>query len=254
MRLETIIVHSIIEKPSRLLLTPWRKYNDFFNDGCRNVWGLSPIIKSTYLYFGLVIPYFFISGFIPLSVQKIIEALFTVGTFIILAVWALYMPVLVVMTMLRAIRKVKHNVNELNTTLSGQPWKMTPKKLYTQPHSIIFLYLIYAKNEMVDFMDWFTQFFPFNLINPDGIRYPLTAKIRRNSRHIEGLIADMNIPLKYVGFEINMQNTNYQFEFYEQVKSIAKVLSKLEKGFKKNDYYVRKESGKIIVIAPHHLY
>ena len=235
----------------KVIYNPWRKYNNFFDDGCRNIWGLSPIIKFTYLYFGLVIPYFFISGFIPISFQKIIEALFTVGTFIILAVWALYMPVLVVITMLRAIRKVKHNVNELNMTLSEQPWKMTPKRLYTEPHWGMTIFALYLKDYVIDFLDWCTQFFLFDFIYPDRIRYPLTKKIRHNSRHIEGLIADMNIPLKYVGFEVNMQNTNYKFEFYEEVKSIEKVLARLEKGFKKTDYYVRENEGQIHVIAPH---
>ena len=136
-------------------------------------------------------------------------------------------------------------------TLSEQPWKMTPKRLYTEPHWGMTIFALYLKDYVIDFLDWCTQFFLFDFIYPDRIRYPLTKKIRHNSRHIEGLIADMNIPLKYVGFEVNMQNTNYKFEFYEEVKSIEKVLARLEKGFKKTDYYVRENEGQIHVIAPH---
>src|SRR3989344_5366123 len=172
---------------------PWRKYNDFFNEGCRNVWGLSPIIKSTYLYFGLVIPYFFISGILPSSIQQTIESLFTMGTIAILVVWALYLPLLVVITLLSAFRKVKHNVNELNTKLSEQPWKITPKKLYTEPHSILFLQLVYLRNKFEDFMDWCTQFFPFDLIFPARIRYPLTKKLKHNARNIESLFAYLKV-------------------------------------------------------------
>ena len=254
MALETIIIHPFIAKPLHFLLMPWRKYNEFFDKGCKNIWGLSPIIKATYIYFGLIIPYFFISGKLSSNTQQTIESLFSMGTFAILVSWALYMPVLVVITLIRSFKKVKNTATELNTKLSEQPWEMTPKKLYTQPHSIFFLYLIYAKNTFIDFVDWCTQFFPFDVIYPDGVRYPLTKKIRHNSRHIESLIADMNIPLKYIGYELNMQNTNYKFEFYEKVKSSAKVISKLEKGFKKTDYYVREELENIIVVAPHHLY
>ena len=233
--------------------TPWRKYNAFFDKGCWGIWGLSPIIKTTYIYFGLIIPYFFISEKLTVSTRNSIELFFTIGTIAILLIWALYMPILVVITLLRAFKKVEYTANELTTRISEQPWKMTPKKLYTQPHSIFFLYLIYAKNTFIDFMDWCTQFFLFDFIYPDRIRYPLTTKIRHNSRHIESLIADMTIPLKYVGFEVNMQNINYKFEFYDKVKSTAKVLSKLEKGFKKTDFYVREESENIIIVAPHHL-
>ena len=213
---------------------------------------------GTFTYYQIHLPLlwsrnslFFYLRFYTYKFPKKIEALFTVGTFIILAVWALYMPVLVVITMLRAIRKVKHNVNELNMTLSEQPWKMTPKRLYTEPHWGMTIFALYLKDYVIDFLDWCTQFFLFDFIYPDRIRYPLTKKIRHNSRHIEGLIADMNIPLKYVGFEVNMQNTNYKFEFYEEVKSIEKVLARLEKGFKKTDYYVRENEGQIHVIAPH---
>jgi len=254
MKLETVRIQPIIDKPFHFLLYPWRKYNEFFDKGCRNIWGLSPIIKFTYIYFGLIIPYFFISEKLTVSTRDSIELFFTIGTIAILLIWALYMPILILITLSRAYKKAGHAVKELNTTLSEKPWEMTPKKLYTQSHSIFFLYLIYAKNCFIDFADWCTQFFLFDFIYPDRIRYPLTKKIRHNSRHIEGLIADMNIPLKYVGFEVNMQNTNYKFEFYESVRNIKKAVEKLDKGFKKTEYYVREESENIIVVAPHHLY
>ena len=88
-------------------------------------------------------------------------------------------------------------------TLSEQPWKMTPKRLYTEPHWGMTIFALYLKDYVIDFLDWCTQFFLFDFIYPDRIRYPLTTKIRHNSRHIESLIADMTIPLKYVGFEVN---------------------------------------------------
>ena len=230
---------------------PWRKYNGFFDKGCWGIWGLSPLLKYTLLFLAL----FFVPPIIGLVDYANSDSYFSIITifFLLIAlIWIIYFPILAIITLFRAIKKVESGVKDLNIKLQDEPWKMTPKKLYTQPHSIFFLYLIYAKNSFIDFADWCTQFFLFDFIYPDRIRYPLTKKIRHNSRHIESLIADMNIPLKYVGFEVNMQNINYKFEFYEEVKSTDKVLSKLEKGFKKTDYYVREDNGRIHVTAPHH--
>ncbi|KKP91811.1 MAG: hypothetical protein UR98_C0039G0002 [Parcubacteria group bacterium GW2011_GWA1_36_12] len=233
-------------KPTEVMSTlanPWKKYNEFFDKGCRNIWGLSPVIKFTYLYFGLFIPYFFVSTIFPQGIQQAVESIFTIGTILILGLWALYMPVLAVITFMRGVKKVKHNTNEFRKVIRKKPWKITPRKLYTKPHPLPFLYAIYLKNELIDFFDWCTQFPPFNLINQDGIKYPLTMKLRHNSRHIEGLLADLNAPLKFESYEINMQNTVYKFKFYEKVKNIDKTINKLENALKKSEYYIREEDG-----------
>jgi len=62
----------------------------------------------------------------------------------------------------------------------------------------------------------------------------------------------MNVPLKYVNFEISMQNTVYKFRFYEKVEGLDKIIKRLEKGLKKSEYYVREDNGIISIIAPHH--
>lgn len=247
---------NILDPPKLFIVitTPWRKYSHFFDKGCRGIWGFSPLLKYTFLYF-VVFILASVFGVVKhgqdSTVASIFLMIFILGFVAIAFVWFIYLPILALIILFRTLKKINNSLNQLLSFWEESPWEMTPRRLYTQPHSSFFLYFIYAKNNFIDFIDWRTQFYPFNLINRFGVRYPLTMKLRHNSRHIEGLIADMDVPLKFVSYEINMQNTMYKFKFYEKVRNLQKVILKLENGFKKTGYYILEENGQINIIDPH---
>jgi len=77
-----------------IVVTPWKKYSDYFDNGCNGIWLLSPIIKYTLLYFSLIIPYAFFAGNIPTDIKETIELLYVVFLIAIALVWFVYLPVL----------------------------------------------------------------------------------------------------------------------------------------------------------------
>lgn len=142
--------------------------------------------------------------------------------------------------------------NQTVNLLGKVPWDMTPKKFYAQPHWASVVYLLNMKDSLLDLSDWLSQFYPLSILSSTPVKYPFNIKIRRNIRVFEAQMAYMQIPLKYVGFEINPQNATYTFEFYEEVKNISKYLKKLEKQYQGNSRgYVRRENDRINIIVPH---
>lgn len=265
------------------LFTPWKKYNEFFDKGCKNIWGLAPIIKFTYIYFGLVIPYFVVSTLIPLGIQEAIEAIFTVGTFLILGIWALYMPILVVITFFRAINKTQNNIRNIAksleppkrkllnaylmdvlTTISSisnvfmkmwlarKPDKRTASQfdliLWVLKFRIASLYFRLT-NLYFDFLTWLTQFHPFSLIFTDRIFHAQNQKLNIFVTTIEGIGRRAGLALVASGGEISGSTFDISAGL---VKSRTKSnLNKLEKLLQKQfgTVYVRKgDQAKLVRI------
>src|SRR3990167_9110631 len=116
MRIETDRTQPIIEKPLHFLLMPWRKYNAFFDNGCWGIWGLSPLLKYTLLFLTL----FFIPPIIGIVDYSNSDAYFSIITifFLLIAfIWIIYFPILSIITLLRAIKKVESGVKDLNNKL-----------------------------------------------------------------------------------------------------------------------------------------
>ncbi len=238
-------------RPIIFLLYPWHKYNEFFDKGCWDIWGLSPLLKFTLLFLAI----FFVPPIVGLVDYKNSETYFSIITILFLLIafiWIIYLPILTVIAILRAAKKVESGVKDLNIKLQDEPWKMTPKKLYTQPHWNITVAALILKNYVEDFIDWTTQFYPISLLSTSAVGYPINMKVRHLSRLFESRFADLKIPLKYVGFEINQQFTLYKFGLYEDVKDFSKAVNKINKGFKYNyGFYIREENDKINIIVPH---
>lgn len=234
-----------------IAFTPWRKYNEFFDKGCWGIWGLSPVLKYTLLFLGL----FFVPPIIGLVDYANSDTYFSTITifFLLIAlVWIIYFPILSMITLFRALKKVESGVRDLNNKLKEEPWKITPRRLYTQPHWHITVIAFYLKDYLIDFLDWTTQYYPISLLSTSPVRYPISMKVRHLSRLFESRFAELKIPLKYIDFEINQQFTLYKFELYEDVKDFAKVVKKITKGFKYNyGFYIREENEQINVIVPH---
>lgn len=251
MKIKLFNIHPFIAKPFHFLFTPWRKYSEYFDIKCQGFWGLSPLLKFTFIFLALffVLP---IVGLVNYTNNDTYFSVITIFFLLIAFIWIIYFPILSIITLLRALKKVKSAVKNLNTKLKDEPWNITPIKLYTQPQRPIVVYLILLKYYLIDVLDWSTQFYPVSLLSTSSIRYPLSTKIRRIARLLESRIAQLYIPLKYVDLEINQQYTLYKFELYEDVKDFTKMARKLTKGLKySSSFYIRQENEQIHIIVPH---
>jgi hypothetical protein len=162
------------------------------------------------------------------------------------------LPILTIITLLKALKKVKSGVKDLNIKLKDEPWDITPIKLYTQPQRPIVVYLILLKYYLIDVLDWTTQFYPISLLSTSPVPYPISMKIRHMARSFEMRIAALKIPFKYVDFELNQNFTLLRFQPYEDIKDFVKVFNKLDKKLKHEiSFYIRKENEQIHIIVPH---
>lgn len=241
-------------------LVLWKKYSDYFNKNCWGIWGLASIFKYTFLAY-------FLLFFLPLIGIFKFDDNYTIITLIVflvsVTIWVLYLPILLTIvtyrffvTLKRKIIILKREVVILKKEVVRifklvVTRQVTPKELYITPHSFIILNLIKLRDYIIDFLDWLTQFIPLNYIFPNRICYPLTMIIRYKAQYMEGLFASLNIPLKYVGYEINMYFTIYKFEFYKKVKDVDKVIRKIRKKTDREKFYVGYDGDLINVIDPH---
>lgn len=233
----------------RLALTFWRKYSDYFNKNCWGIWGLASILKYTLL------GYFILLLLPALRLVQVDDNYIVVAVIVFLVsitIWALYLPILLIIVTYRfvviLVILIREVVRIFKLVVTKQ---VTPKELYITPHSFILLSLIELRNYIIDFFDWLTQFIPLDYIYPNRICYPLTMEIRHKAQHIERLFAYLNIPLKYVGYEINTYCTIYKFEFYEKVKNVDKVIRKIKKKTDRARFYVGHDGNLINIIDPH---
>ena len=234
-----------LTKVALVITTPWKKYNDYFDKNSHGIWGLPTILKFTLLgYFLIFLPPIFALVKFENSYDTVVLIFFLTS----MAIWALYLPIFFIFV---AVKAYKRTLWETRKFIKSKPLEFTPKRLYLQPHSLVFIHAIVLKNYLIDFLDWCTQFFPFELIFPNKIRYPLTMKIRHTAQYIESIFAYLKIPLKFARYEINMQYTVYKFEFYEKVKNIEKVIEKFEKKVDWTDFYIRREDNLITIVDPH---
>lgn len=256
MQLETVKINPFVSKQLRILFYPWRKYSQFFDNGCWGIWSLSPLLKFTFLFLALffVPPIIGVVHYEDRSTEKYFSVI-TIIFLLIAFVWLIYLPILCAVTFVRAVKKTKRAVQELSKTLSEQPWDITPIKLYTQPHSGIVVFLYFLRDYLVDIVDWTTQFYPISLLPGSYLKYPLSTKVRHNTRSFEIEIALMKIPLRHVKSEVNQQFTLYKFELYQDVKDFTKVVKKMTKHFQEGyTFYVREENGQILIQVPHAQY
>lgn len=230
----------------KLALTFWRKYSDYFNKNCWGIWGLASILKYTLL------GYFILLLLPALRLVQVDNNYIVVAVIVFLVsvtIWAFYLPILLTIVTYRFLVIIKRELVRIFKLVVTR--QVTPKELYITPHSFILLRLIELRDYIIDFLDWLTQFIPLDYIYPNRICYPLTMEIRHNAQFIEGLFASLNIPLKYVGYEINMYCTIYKFEFYEKVKDVDKVIRKIKKETDWARFYVGYDGDLINIIDPH---
>src|SRR3990167_4267249 len=122
MTLETIRIQPFIAKPFHFLLMPWRKYNEFFDKGCWGIWGFSPLLKYTFLFLAL----FFVPPIIGIVNYESTDtglffALMVIVFLAIAFIWLVYLPILGVIVLKRAIQKALDFGGKSKASLSKEP-------------------------------------------------------------------------------------------------------------------------------------
>ena len=233
-----------------IVFTPWRKYSDYFKQNSHGVWLLKEVLITSFII-GLILCSIILYAIInpPVDFLEAPVGIFSVvATLSLFAIWIVYTPILLTVVIYRFILGAKSETLKTYKLVTKQ---VTPKELYTKPYPSALVSLVELRDYVIDFLDWCTQFFPFDLIFPDRIRYPLTKKLRHNARYIESLFAYLKVPLKYIGSEINMQYTVYKFEFYEEIKDVEKIIKKIEKKANWTGFYIRRDEESINIVDPH---
>lgn len=255
MKTKLFKLHPSISKLFHILFFPWRNYSDYFDKNCWGIWGLSPLLKYTLLYFfAFFTPALF--GWIKFEQEQSTlsgyAVIFLMGALTIAFIWIVYLPIFGLILLFRALKKTKQSAVQLKSYLADSPWDITPIQLYTQPQRPIVVYLILLKYSLIDFLDWSTQFYPISLLSTSPVPYPINVKVRNMARSFEMRIADLKIPYKYVDFEINQNFTLLRFEPYEDINDFEKVFNKLDKKLKYEiNFFIRQENGNINIIVPH---
>ncbi len=243
-----------LKNPLKIIGWLWHKYSEFFDKGSWGIWGLSPILKYTLLYFFVFFTpaLFGWARFEEGSTFSNYATIFIFGALIIGLIWFIYLPILFLILFFRSFKKTARSAAQLKSYLADEPWDITPIKLYTQPQRPIVVYLIMFKYYLIDALDWTTQFYPISLLSTSPIPYPISMKIRHIARSFEMRIAGLKIPFKYVDFEINQNFTLLRFEPYQNINDLEKVFNKLDKKLKHEiSFFIRQENGRINIIVPH---
>jgi len=255
MALETIIIHPFIAKPLHFLLMPWRKYSEFFDKGCWGIWGLSPTLKFTFIYFGLFLVDLFISGLFTKNTQETIEFFFTLGIIALFIVWAVYLPILGIIITRRALKKsyefgaktISYLIREPEQTEKTEPTEPSNLELVTRGLKTYWnYYLIKTIWKHIGFLEDITSTYPFSLLFQNRMWHARQKKLRNLIWKIEATASKARLPIQID--EIGIES---YFHFYAHfTKTKYYPIKKLEKALQKHfgTIYVRKQGKGIIQI------
>ena len=235
-----------------IIFTPWRKYSDYFDKNCWGIWGLSPTLKFTFIYFGLFILDLFISGKFTKSTQETIELFFTLGIIALFIVWAVYIPILCLILISNLIKKSRLLITSAVKLLMDATDKEEAIKKKPSDLEIIARGLKHDLNSLLYKVGgWLTRYYPFSLLFTDRLFHPKNAKLDKFVIKIAKLARKNKVPIYISGSEI--EGNMYQFNavFHQPVRrnSLKKLEAVLQDKF--GAVYVRKgNKGQLRIIMP----
>lgn len=170
---------------------PWRKYNSFFDNGSRGIWGLSPVLKYTLLYFLLFfIPLIF--GWVKLyennSTTNIFVGIYVLGLMLIAFIWFVYLPILLVILVYRFIKKARSVVEE-GIKIGTKKDKKEEKYILVTNLGRIYYF----------FMAFLVQFFPFSYLYKDRLFHPSNKKLKYFIIQMEKVAKKVKVPILFYG-------------------------------------------------------
>lgn len=230
-------------KPLSIIYKPWKKYNEFFDKGCWGIWGLSPLLKYTLLYFAL----FFVPAIFGWTFTY--TGIFIIGMLAIAFVWFVYLPILSLILLLRLVKKSRLLITSSVKLLTYATDKEEAIKKKPSDLEIIARGLKQDLNSLLYKVGgWLTRYYPFSLIFTNRLFHPKNAKLNKFVIKIAKLARKNKVPIYIYGGEI--ENHLYQFNaiFHQPVRRNS--LKKLEAILQKllGTVYVRKGDKKQIRI------
>ena len=254
MRLETITIQPIIAKPFHFLLYPWRKYNDYFDKNCWGIWGLSPLLKYTFLFLAL----FFVPPIIGIVNYESADtglffALMVIAFLAIAFVWIVYLPILGIIVIKRAIQKALDFGSKSKANLSKEPQefisetKKQANNIATLINVLRYLWFIYSAKLIYKYrkqLEEITSIYPFSLLFKDRMWHARNKIIIKTIRKIEKLSSEAKVPVLIVSIGDNP----YLHFWAKFTKTKGYPVKKLERALQKefDTIYVRKvDKGQI---------
>src|SRR3989344_3804270 len=235
-----------------IAFTPWRKYSDYFDKNCWGIWGLSPTLKFTFIYFGLFILDLFISDKFTKSTQETIELFFTLGIIALFIVWAIYIPILCLILISNLIKKSRLLITSAVKLLTYPTDKEEAIKKKPSDLEIIARGLKSDLNSLLYKVGgWLTRYYPFSLLFTDRLFHPKNAKLDKFVIKIAKLARKNKVPIYIHGSEIEGNMYQLNAVFHEPVKGNS--LKKLETVLQKllGTVYVRRgEKKQIRILMP----
>lgn len=169
-----------------IITYPWKRYNQFFDKGSSGIWGLSPILKYTFLCFFL----FFIPvllGWINFTEGTtsgdIFFSLYGIGIIVIVFTWLIYVPILCFIFVIRIIKKVRIF------------FKKDAKKLYLSFSNISLFWLR-------QFQTYITAYFPFSEISKGSIFHHKNKEAEKLLGFVWFTASKLKIKITLLDFEV----------------------------------------------------
>jgi len=230
-------------RATSILSFPWRKYNNFFDNGSRGIWGLSPVLKYTLLYFLLFfVPLIF--GWVKLyeenSTTNTFVGIYVLGLMVIAFIWFVYLPILLVILVYRFMKKTRSVVDE--------GIKKVTKKDKRQDK-----YLVVTNLERVYyfFVAFLVQFYPFSNLYKDRLFHPSNQKLKYFIIQIEKIAKKVKVPILFYGSEVD--GSMLQFNAIHKKALRRNDLKKLEASLqeKLGSVYIRKaDKDRLRILMP----
>lgn len=187
------------DKPADKLVTvisfPWKKYNSFFDNGSRGIWGLSLILKYTLLYFLLFfVPLIF--GWIKLyednSTTNLFAGIYILGLIVIAFIWFVYLPILLSILVYRFIKKTRSVVEEGIKIGTKMDKKKETYILVTNLGRIYYFFIAFL-----------VQFYPFSYLYKDRLFHPSNKRLKRFIIQMEKIAKKVKVPILFYGSAVD---------------------------------------------------
>lgn len=212
---------------------PWRKYSNFLDNGSRGIWGLSPVLKYTLLYFLLFfVPLIF--GWVKLyednSTTSLFAGIYIIGLMFVAFIWLVYLPILLVILVYRFIKKARSVVKEGIKIGTKKDKKEIKYILVTNLGRIYYF-----------FMAFLVQFFPFSYLYKDRLFHPSNQKLKSFIIQMEKIAKKVKVPILFYGSAVDGSMLQFNAVLEKPLKRNG--LKKLETSLqgRLGTIYVRKE-------------
>lgn len=189
-------------KPTTKLLSlislPWKKYSEFFDNGCWGIWGLSSLLKYTILYFALI----FVSpilGWFRLyedySTTDIFLIIYALGLVALAVFWLIYLPILCLILVSRFLKNARLLFKESLNSISDK--KRGLKVLGLNLRRVYNFFMVHL-----------VQFYPFSYLYKDRLFHPSNKELKRFIIRLEKIAKRVKVPILIYGSE-------FEYPFYQ---------------------------------------